>query len=126
MEKPRWVVVFNNSLYMAGIAASLKADPTLEVHSIDLDHPCPRQILDEIDIAAIVFDLCNPPACLDIALLSKRPGLVLIGVDLTKDEMLVLSSHPSQALRIADLVNVIHQNETSPSVLSDAEDEKSY
>lgn len=115
MENRRRVAVYGNSLNMAGIVASLKADPTLEVLCINLDSPNARQSLDENDFAAIVFDLSNPPLRLDITLLRDRPGLLLIGMDPSRDEMLVLSSHPAQAHSMADLVNVIHQKEFSSS-----------
>ena len=111
MEKRRRVAVYGNSLNMAGIVASLKADTTLEVLCVNLDSPNARQSLDENDLAAIVFDLSDLPRRLDVTLLRDRPGLLLIGVDPSRDEMLVLSSHPAQALSMADLVSVIHQKE---------------
>ena len=111
MEKRKRVAVYGTSLNMAGIVASLKADTTLEVLCVNLDSPYARQSLDENDIAAIVFDLSDPPLLLDVTLLRDRPGLLLIGVDPSRDEMLVLSSHPEQALSMADLVSVIHQKE---------------
>ncbi len=111
MEKRRRVAVYGNSLHMAGIVASLKADTTLEVLCADLDSPNARQSLDENDLAAIVFDLGDPPLRLGFTLLRDRPCLLLIGVDSSRDEMLVLSSHPAQALSMADLVRVIHQTE---------------
>jgi hypothetical protein len=101
----------DDSLNMAGIVASLKVDTTLEVLCVNLDSPDARQSPDENNLAAIVFDLSNPPVHLDVTLLRDRPGLLLIGVDPSRDEMLVLSSHPAQALSMADLVNVIHQKE---------------
>jgi hypothetical protein len=111
MEK-RWrVAVYGNSLNMAGIVASLKADTTLEVLCVDLDTPNARQRLDENNLAAIVFDLSDLLLRLDVTLLHDRPGLLLIGVDPSSDEMLVLSSQPAQALSMADLVSVIHQKE---------------
>ena len=115
MEKRRRVAVYDNSLNMAGIVASLKADTTLEVVGVDLDSPNARGSLDENDLAAIVFDLSDPLLKLDVAVLRNRPGLLLIGVDPSKDEILVLSSRPEQVLSIADLVNVIHQKETNSS-----------
>ena len=111
MEERRRVVVYGNSLNMAGIVASLKADITLEVLCVNLDSPNAQPSLDENDLAAIVFDLSDPPLRLDVTLLRDRPGLLLIGVDPSKDELLVLSSHPAQALCMADLVSVIHQKE---------------
>jgi hypothetical protein len=115
MEKLRRVAVYGNSLNMAGIVASLKVDTTLEVQCVNLDSPNARQSLDENDLAAIVFDLSDPPLRLDVTLLRDRPGLVLIGVDLSRDEMLVLSSQPAQALSMADLVSVIHQKKNPSS-----------
>ncbi len=114
MEKRRRVAVDGNSLNMAGIVASLKADTTVDVLCVDLDSPDARQSLDENDLAAIVFDLSDPPVRLDVTLLRDRPGLLMIGVDPSRDEMLVLSSHPAQALSMADLVSVIHQKEFPP------------
>ncbi len=111
MEKRRRVAVYGHSLNLAGIVASLKADTTLEVLCVNADSPNARQSLDENDLAAIVFDLSDPPLRLDVILLRDRPGLLLIGVDPSRDEMLVLSSHPAQALSMADLVSVIHQKE---------------
>jgi len=111
MEKRKRVAVYGTSLNMAGIVASLNADTTLEVLCASLDSPNARQSPDENDLAAIVFDLSDPPLLLDVTLLRDRPGLLLIGVDPSRDEMLVLSSHPEQALSMADLVSVIHQKE---------------
>ncbi len=111
MEKPRRVAVYGNSLNMAGIVASLKADATLEVLCINLDSPDARRSLDENDFAAIVFDLSDPPLRLGFTLLRDQAGLLLIGVDPSMDEMLVLSSHPAQAHSMADLFSIIHQKE---------------
>jgi hypothetical protein len=112
MEKRKRVVVYGNSLNMAGIVASLKADATLEVLCVNLDSPNALQSVDENDITAIVFDLGDPPLRLDITLLRDLPGLLLIGVDPSRDEMLVLSSQPEQALSVADMVKVIRQKDS--------------
>ncbi len=111
MEKRRRVLVYGNSLSMAGIVASLKEDKTLEVLCANIDSPRAIQSVNENDITAIVFDLDYPPLRLDISLLRDLPGLLLIGVDPSRDEMLVLSSSPEQALSMADLVKVIRQKD---------------
>jgi len=112
MEKRRRVAVYGKSLNMAVIVASLKADTTLEVLCVDPDSPNARQSLDENDLAAILFDMSDPFLRLDLTLLRDRPGLLLIGVDPSKDETLVLSSHPVQALSVADLIKVIRQKDS--------------
>jgi hypothetical protein len=126
MEKRRRVAVCDNSLNMAGIIASLKADTTLEVLPIDIDASSVRQSVSENDLAALVFDLSNPSLSLDVTILRDRPDLLLIGVDFSKDEMLVLSSHPAQALGVADLVSVIHQQEFSSSFLCEKNHETNH
>ena len=117
MERRRQVAVYGNSLNMAGIVASLKADTTLDVLCVNLDSPSARQSLDKNDLAAIIFDLSDPPVHLDVTLLRDQPDLLLIGIDPSGDEMLILSSHPAQALSMTDLVSVIHQKEFPSSSL---------
>jgi hypothetical protein len=115
MEKRKRVVIYGNSLHMAGIVASLKVDPSLDVLWLNLDSIDARQSLDENNLTAIVFDLSYPPVPLDITLLRYRPDLLLIGVDPSRDEMLILSSQPARALSIADLIDVIHQKDSNSS-----------
>jgi hypothetical protein len=113
VKKRRRVAVYDNSLNMAGIIASLKVDTTLEVLCVNPDSPDARQSLDKNDLMAIVFDLSDPGLKLDVAVLRGRPGLLLIGVDPSRDEVLVLSSHPKQVLSVADLVKVIRQKDSN-------------
>ncbi len=126
MEKRRRVAVYGSSLNMAGIVASLKADATLEVLCVNLDSPDARQSLDENDFAAILFDLSDPPLRLGFTLLRDRLGLLLIGVDPSTNEMLVLSSQPAQALSMADLVSVIHQKEFPSTSFRGENDEMNH
>jgi hypothetical protein len=101
------VVVYGNSLNLAGIAASLKADARLEVICINPHAPNARQSLNELNPAVIAFDLSETNPDLDIILLRDQPGLQLIGIDACSDKLLVLSSHSSQAHSVADLISVI-------------------
>jgi hypothetical protein len=92
---------------MAGVAASLKADQSLEVVCVDPHSPTARQSLSELNPAAIAFDLSDPPTGVDVRLLHEKPGILLIGVDPASDEILVLSGRPQQALSVSDLVHAI-------------------
>ncbi len=126
MEKRTRVAIYGNSLHMGGIVASLKVDPSLDVLRLNLDSIDACQSLIENDLTAIVFDLSDPPVRLDISLLRYQPFLLLIGVDPTRDEMLVLSSHPAQALCVADLVSVIHQKESISGTFTGKNQEEKY
>ena len=109
MENRIRVVVYGSSLHMAGIATSLKADTDLEVISVNSRTPNSRQSMIALDPTVIAFDLSDKKLDLDLALLRDRPGLLLIGVDPSRDELMVLSSHSPQALSVADLIHVIRQ-----------------
>ena len=109
VEKRTRVVVYGSSLHMAGIQASLKAEPDLEVVCVNPYAPMAGQRLNELHPAAIAFDLTDPSLGLDVTLLREQPGLLLIGVDPSSDELLVLSSRPAQALSASDLVSVIRK-----------------
>ena len=110
MNNQTRLVIYGNSLNMAGIAASLKADPDLEVICLNPHAPGARQSLVALSPSVIAFDLNETNPGLDINLLRDRPGLLLIGVDICSDKLLVLSSHSSQAHCMTDLINVIHKD----------------
>jgi hypothetical protein len=98
---------------MAGIAASLNAARDLEVLIVDPHPPLARQRLNELNPAAIAFDLTDPSPGLDLTLLRERPGMLLVGVDPSSDDLLVLSCQPVQALTMDDLIEVIRLNDSS-------------
>lgn len=109
MEKRTQVVVYGSSLTMATVAASLKVDQSLEVLCVDPRSPTARQYLRELNPAAIAFDLNDPPQSMEAILLRERPEVLLIGIDPTNDEILILSSRPQQARSASDLVSVIQE-----------------
>ncbi len=107
MEKRPQVVVYGSSLNMATVTASLNADQSLEVSSVDPRAPTACQRLRELNPAVIVFDLNNPSQSMNAILLRLRLDVLLIGVDPTNDEILVLSSRPQPARSASDLIGVI-------------------
>lgn len=109
MEKRTQVVVYGSSLNMATVKASLNVDPGLEVICIDPRSPTARQYLRELNPAAIAFDLNDPPQTMEAILLRDRPEALLIGVDPTNDEILILSRRPQQAGSASDLIGVIKE-----------------
>jgi len=109
VENRTQVVVYGSSLNMATVTASLKTDQDLEVICIDPRAPAARQYLRELNPAVIAFDLNDPSQTMDVILLRKRPEVLLIGVNPTTDEILVLSSRPQQARSASDLIEVIQE-----------------
>lgn len=109
MEKRTQVVVYGSSLNMATVTASLNADQGLEVICVDPRSPTARQYLRELNPAVIAFDLNDPPQTMEAILLRDRPEALLIGVDPTNDEILVLSRRLQQARSASDLIGVIQE-----------------
>lgn len=109
MESRTRVVVYGSTLPMAGVAASLKTNQSLEVVCVDSHASTLRQSLGDLDPDTIVFDLSDPSASMDVTLLRHKTGVQLIGVDPGSDDILVLSGRPQQALSVAELVHVIQQ-----------------
>jgi len=109
LETRTRVVVYGNSLHLAGIAASLKADANLEVICVDPRVPGARQMVKELKPTVIAFDMSGTEPGLEAVLMCKRRGMLLIGVDANSDELVVLSRRCHEALNMDDLANVIHQ-----------------
>ncbi len=110
MENRTRVVVYGNTLSMAGIAASLKAESTLKVICVDPHEPTTRQTLLELDPKTIIFDRTQPHPELELALLREQPGLLLIGVDPSSDDALVLSGQFTRILSGKDLAKLVTEN----------------
>ncbi|MGM0401483.1 MAG: hypothetical protein ACQEQT_09315 [Chloroflexota bacterium] len=107
MDRRKRVVVYGSSLHMAGITASLTADTGLAVIRINPGDPGALQRLKERNPAVIIFDMGDTDLGLDIDLLRDQPCMLLIGVDVSSDELLILSSQPAQAHSVSDLVDII-------------------
>jgi len=110
MGKRIRVVLYGSSLFMAGLAVSLKEKPGLEVIHIQPSAPDVRQLLNEPGLSVILFDLNEPPPDLALALFQKHPELSLLALDPAGDRLFTLSSEPSRLLTIDDLLQVIESH----------------
>jgi len=89
------------------LAASLKANPDVEVSRMPANTAALSLSLDELAPAAVAFDLGEIPGDLAISLLRDRPELILIGVDPSSDRMLLLSGRQEQPVSAAELLQAI-------------------
>ncbi len=107
MEKPRTVGVYGNSLFIAGIEASLQAQSGLEVSRIATASPDSTESLAQGCPDVIVFDLASAQPPVSISFLAEHPRLTLIGLDLKSNSVLVLSGKYSRVLTTNHLLRLI-------------------
>jgi hypothetical protein len=103
----RKVALYGNSLVVSSIGASLQGRAGLEVMCVDLTLPDAAARLTALQPDVIIFDLAVAHPEFAIALWKAQPRLLLIGVDLTSGQALVLSNQPSRLLTMDDLLQVI-------------------
>ncbi len=103
----RKVALYGNSLVVSSIGASLKGRAGLQVCSVDATPPGAAEQLSALQPDVVIFDLAMAQPEFAIALWKVQPRLLLIGVDLTTGQALLLSGQPSHLLTIDDLLQVI-------------------
>ncbi len=115
MPISRRVVVYGNTLALAGIALALQNRPDFQVVTIEIESADAAQQLDAACPDVIIFDLAQPDAReKPIFLLSGktrfyRSDLLLLGVDANSNHILVWSGQMPQATTVQDLVQVIER-----------------
>jgi DNA-binding NarL/FixJ family response regulator len=114
MGKRQRVVLYGNSLVLAGTAASLRAYPGIELICLDAQPPAAVQQLWALCPTVVILDLGAVPPEFPFSLLREQPDLVLIGVDAAGDKLLVLSGQQAHALTTEALVQVIEGRAHSP------------
>jgi len=113
MKKQRQqVILYGDTLILAGVQASLSVSPNLEVIVLDPALDSPANALRGLHPVAVIFDLESladlPLAFLQPVGLQEQP--LLIGVDPSRNEMIVLSGQSKHVLRAADLIHAIRSN----------------
>jgi hypothetical protein len=107
MSGNKRVLIFGRSLNLAGIGACLKLVNDLDVDSVDPQNACIMELLQETTPEAMIYDLNNPPIDLDMDLLRERPGLLLIGVDPSSDNVMVFKGQRRKVVTAEELTQLI-------------------
>jgi hypothetical protein len=102
----RRVILFGDSVILAGIRASLSASPYLEVISLDQPQMKPAENLLDYHPDAVIFDL-HGAAEIPLAAF-QRLDLCFIGIDPETHEAVVWSGKHEEAIAAADLIDVIY------------------
>ncbi len=101
------VVLYGGSVFLAGIQAQLERDTALELLAIGAGQLDAIELICALKPRAVIFDLTMKQPDFAILLLREQPGLLLIGMDPSMDEMLVISTRPEKARAVNDLVRLI-------------------
>ena len=103
----RTVVLYGGNLVMSSLGAALQKNPEFQVRHLQgaSTEIVTRLEADPPDV--ILFDIAAAEPNFAVSLLWKYPAITVIGVDLTKGTMLLLSGSHSRLLTMENLVQVI-------------------
>jgi hypothetical protein len=103
------LVLYGNSVILAGIATGLQRHHPFDIIALEPGCPDTLRHICALDPRAVLFDLAAAPPESVVALLRERPGLLLLGVDPSNDEVLVLSCRQERVVAPADLLGLIQK-----------------
>lgn len=107
------VVFCGNSVYLSGLAASLRPDPRLRVTQLDAP---PAKALGDLRLLAphaIIAEESGPDAV--AALTQADPRLAVIHIDAASDTLAVLTGRRPGAAPVADLTRVLLDASLEPA-----------
>ncbi len=107
MDQRKTAALYGNSLFIAGLETCLRDREELAVDRIDATLADAMDRLAEIGPDVIIFDLDAPHAQFVTSFLREHPGLPLIGLGLTDNNVVVFSSQQYTALTANDLTHLI-------------------
>ncbi len=113
MERHRRIVLCGTSLLMAGVKASLLPYADLQITEVDEERWQRLRPSLGTNVDAVVFDLSSDEPQFVLELIKHFPGVLLIGIDASRDRALVLSSQQPQVLTVQELVQAITAPGTS-------------
>ena len=114
MDRRRRIIIYGNSLILGAVGASLRH--CLDAEIIHLSLPLPQaQELSAMSPDVVIFDLEGPHPDSKLTLLPGQHDLLLLGVQSSHHELVILSSHTVQARGIVDLVKIIQDKSTAQS-----------
>lgn len=112
------VILYGNSVFLAGIRADLEERGRFAVLTLKPGCPDAPNIIRERRPAVLLFDLSAAQPDCAIDLVRDHPDLVLIGVDPSSDQLLVLSGRHEQPASAAGLVQAIMRGKASLEAVS--------
>ena len=118
IEKVCRVIVFGNTLVLAGVRTSIGLDPSCE--TIACEHTARLQELAALRPDALIFELDAIPGEFVYCLSRELPGLLLIGIDPETNRAIFWAGQEAEEVTAQDLTSAIrHAGKTgSPGRLN--------
>ena len=107
MERKQRVVVYGDTVALAGIEASINLDPGCEV--IGHAWPIDQQEMCKLQPDVVIFELDAVRPEFPYALSKELPGLLLIGIDPETNRAQLWCRQRAEGWTSQDLAEVIHQ-----------------
>ena len=106
MDKPIQVVIYGNSIFMAGVETILRDQPGVDVTRLAPDI---RSLPDFgcLKPDVILYDSTAPEAALALRFLQQHPDVTLIGLDVDGDKAVVVSGREHTMVTTDDLAQVV-------------------
>ncbi len=110
MTQTKKVLLCGNSLFLAGLQASLESASGLQLARVEARSDPLWKRLGEEPPDVLILELGTLPGDFCLTLLKEFPHLMLLGLDLESDRLLVLSGQSRRALTADDLLQVIESH----------------
>jgi hypothetical protein len=107
MTAPQTVLIYGNSLFVAGVAGELRDVPGLTIERIDSAGLQTHAQLHSTCPSILIVDLATTPADLILHCLIDCPTLVLVGLDLRNNRVMVLNRQFFPVTTLHELTQVI-------------------
>jgi len=106
---------YGDSIFLAGLKAKLAtAVAPLHLLTLPTDDPDPLRAIHDHHPQATLFDLsAHDQPRFAIPLLREQPALLLIGLDPSRDNLLVLSGQAPVAIDLNDLIAILPCQQTT-------------
>jgi len=109
MVKQQRILLYGKSVILGTVEASLKKNPQLEVLRVCTPYPGAAE-LEAMQPNVILFDMDNDRPEAVFPLLSTCPGLLLIGVNPERDDLLIVSAYHKLVQSVADLIDIVRKH----------------
>ena len=107
MQQPHKVVLYGNSMFLAGAQASLSSEQGFQFISLDVACENAAERLIQLAPQVLIFDMATTNSESVLPFLSHCPTLRLVGLDTTRNIVTLYSSEQFIELTFGDLAQII-------------------